>query len=231
MEENTLEEISPSKYFEDVKSKRNTITNDDLCKIYDNCLRLANKYAITKQTKGLKKLMYHMKSIEKEMKALELGFNTFVYQDDIENYIDNIASKVVKVIELKNFEREIPDEIVELIKKSNDIFDEYYVIFTDYTGKVEKQIEKERREKDPIVFGVFRDEDTKTIIERFYYIGDWIDEYCDLTLDKLVNETKEYNGKDIENKLNYEQLLKISGLDTSIKKHTLFSKIKTVFKR
>lgn len=26
-------------------------------------------------------------------------------------------------------------------------------------------------------------------VDRFYYLADWEDEYCDLTLDKMVNET------------------------------------------
>ena len=33
--------------------------------------------------------------------------------------------------------------------------------------------------------------------ERFYFIGDWVDEYCDLTLDKMVAEVKEVSQKNI----------------------------------
>lgn len=72
-----------------------------------------------------------------------------------------------------------------------------YVVFTDYTGKVTRQIEKEKRSRDPILFGTLQDKQTRTIIERFYYLGDWIDEYCELTLDKLVSEVKKTKKMDI----------------------------------
>ena len=76
-----------------------------------------------------------------------------------------------------------------------------YVIFTDYTGMTERQIKREAREKDPILFGTFQDLSTGSIVERFYFIGDWVDEYCDLTLDKLVTEYKVEKGNKIMNTL------------------------------
>ena len=38
-------------------------------------------------------------NIEKERMVVALGINSYVYRDDIENYIDNIAKDVVKIIE------------------------------------------------------------------------------------------------------------------------------------
>ena len=29
------------------------------------------------------------------------------------------------------------------------------------------------------------------VADRFYFLGDWVDEYCDLTLDKMVEQYKE----------------------------------------
>ena len=78
------------------------------------------------------------------------------------------------------------------IEKSKDIFDELYVIFTDYTGKEERKVEKERRDKDPILFGVFKNDGN--VADRFYFLGDWVDEYCDLTLDKMVEQYKNKKG-------------------------------------
>lgn len=182
-------ELTPSEYFNIVKDKKQHITDEDLVKVYDNCLTLLNKYKITGQTKGMKKLIFHLECIEKEREIVKMGINTFIYKDDIEKYIDNIAKDVVKIIELENYEREIPDEIIETISQVKDKFSQLYVVFTDYTGKIEQEVVKERREKDPILFGTFQDKNTRTIIDRFYFLGDWIDEYCDLTLDKMVNVT------------------------------------------
>lgn len=190
-------ELTPQEYFDIVKERKHNITDEQLRRVYGNCMELLEKYKITGQTAGIRKLMFHLSCIEKEREIVRMGINTFVYRDDIEFYISNVASDVVKIIDLESYEREIPDEIVDVIAKVKDKFDQLYIVFTDYTGKVERQVEKERRKKDPILFGTFQDRDSKTVIDRFYYLGDWVDEYCDLTLDKMVNETEKYGTRNI----------------------------------
>lgn len=195
MEENEdLKEMTPYQYFQFVKSKVNEMNDENLNKLYSISSELLEKYKKTGQVKAAKKLAFHIKSILKEKEIIDLGITKFVYRDDIENYIDNIAKDVVKIIELKNYTREIPDELVETIEKTKDIFDEMYVLFTDYTGEVEKKVEKER---DPILFGSFIDRTVDEMSQRMYYIGDWVDEYCDLTLDKLVSQTNKSIVKEI----------------------------------
>lgn len=195
MEENdSLKEMTPYQYFQFVKSKVNKMNDENLNKLYSISSELLEKYKKTGQVKAAKKLAFHIKSILKEKEIIDLGITKFVYRDDIENYIDNIAKDVVKIIELKNYPREIPDELVETIEKTKDIFDEMYVLFTDYTGEVEKKVEKER---DPILFGSFIDRTVDEMSQRMYYLGDWVDEYCDLTLDKLVSQTNKSIVKEI----------------------------------
>lgn len=199
---NEQRELNPSEYFEFVKERKQTITDEDLSRIYDNCLELLNKYKITGQIAGMKKLLFHLQCIEAEREIVKLGITTFIYRNDIEEYIDNIAKDTVKIIELEKYEREIPDEIVAIIGQVKDKFDQLYILFTDYTGEVERQIEKERREKDPILFGTFQNEQTRTVIDRFYFLGDWEDEYCDLTLDKMVNEVEASKKRNIVRTIN-----------------------------
>ena len=191
------EKLSPSEYFDAIKGLKNNITDEALVKVYENCLEILNKYKATGQWKGAKKLIFHLETIEKEREIVKLGINTFVYKDDIEAYISNVASDVVKIIDLESYEREIPDEIVSVIEKVRDKFDQLYVVFTDYTGEHERKVAKERREKDPILFGAFKDKSNSVIIDRFYYLGDWVDEYCDLTLDKMVNECEKVGKRNI----------------------------------
>ena len=195
--EEMMKELTPSEYFEKIKDKKHTIEDEGLKAVYENCLELINKYKVTGQRKAIKKLMFHLECIEKEREIVQMGINTFIYRDDIEEYIDNIAKDAVKIIELENYEREIPDEIVDVIAAVKDKFDQLYVVFTDYTGKVERQIQKERRDKDPILFGTFQDKKNRAVIDRFYYLGDWEDEHCDLTLDKMVNETEKVGKRKI----------------------------------
>ena len=188
------EELNANEYFNYLKKKKQSITDEDLKNLYNGYLSLVEKYSITGQKRIIEKLRFLADNIEKERQIVGLGINSFVYRDDVENYIDNIAKNVVKIIELENYPRDIPDHIVEVIAKTKDIFDKMYVVFTDYTGKVEREIEKERREKDPILFGTFQtqrqDGRLSGIIlnDRFYFLGDWEDEYCDLTMDKFLKE-------------------------------------------
>ena len=189
--------LNPYEYFQSVKDKIQTMDNEKLTTIYNNAVHLAETYKKTGQKKGLQKLVFHIESIMKEKQVLDAGITKFVYRDDIEEYIQNVADKQVVILDIASYERSIPDEVVEAMMKVKDLFDEFYIVCTDYNGKMAKQVEKERREKDPILFGVFLDRGRSAINERFYYIGDWVDEYCDLTLDKMVAEMKDNINKDI----------------------------------
>ena len=243
--DNVESQLTPQQYFEQVKERKHNITDEELVKVYDNCLELLNKYKITGEKKGMRKLMFHLECIEKEREIVKMGINTFIYRDDIEEYIDTVAKDTVKIIELENYEREIPDEIVEVIAATKDKFDQLYVVFTDYTGKVERQIEKERRDKDPILFGTFQNQSNRTVIDRFYYLGDWEDEYCDLTLDKMVNETEKAGKRNIVKTISTpsdieelkEQLGGLSEINGNFiisnstpQKKTFFQNIKSVLK-
>lgn len=249
--------LNPQQYFELMKEKKNTVTSEDLKNIYDNCLELANKYRITGQVRGLRKILFCMESIEKEQQLVDMGITTFIYKDDIDFYIDTVTNsrsrreRPIKIIEMERYEREIPDEIVEVIDKTKELFDQMYIVYTDYTGKEERKIEAEKKQKDPILFGTFQNKEKKVCVDRFYYLGDWVDEYCDLTLDKMVNETEKLGRnivrtiitpKDIEELRVYidahyevekDSISKIiRKADADLKsKSNIFSKIKTVFSR
>lgn len=186
-------EITPSQYFDYLKDAKKNVTTDALKESYDVFIKLAEKYNKLGQRESLKKLVFLAETLKKEEKLIEMGITTYVYKDTIEDYITNVASKAVKIVELSRYMREIPDELVDTVEKTKGIFDEFYVVFTDYTGKEERKVEKERRDKDPILFGVFKN--SQCVADRFYFIGDWVDEFCDLTLDKMVEEYK--NKKDL----------------------------------
>ena len=236
---------TPDQYFQFIKDKKQHITDDELSAIYDNCLELLNKYRITGQTKGMRKLLFHLECIEKERELISLGVDTFIYRDDIEEYIDHVAKDVVKIIELENYEREIPDEIVHVVEAVKGKFDRLYVLFTDYTGKVERQVEKERRSADPILFGTFQNESNRAVVDRFYFLGDWEDEYCDLTLDKMVAEFKDKKERNVTHTIKtptdiQELKSQLSSLQTNSAGHfivsdiveakpSFFTKVKSIF--
>ena len=173
----TKDTITPSQYFENLKNAKQTITTDALKNSYSIFIKLAKKYDELGQTEfkteSLKKIDFLVDVLSKEEKLIEIGVTTFIYKDVIEDYIENIADKTVKIIEMSRYMREIPDDLVEVVDKTRELFDEFYVVFTDYTGQEERKVEKERRDKDPILFGAFKN--GSNVSDRFYFLGDWVD--------------------------------------------------------
>lgn len=138
-----------------------------------------------------KKIVDEYSLIMRELKAASFGFSTIVYKSDIVKFITDISSHPVKIIELEKYPREVDDSVIDrlMVAKENELFDEYYVVFTDYTMEETKKVAKERRDKDPILFGSFKTPDNNDIpYERFFYIGDWVDKYCELTLEEMLTQ-------------------------------------------
>ena len=185
--------LTPAEYFEKVKNKIKEEKLDNIKQIYDVTMTKLKKFMITGQAPAAKELYAQCLYLKKEQELLNKGICKYVLRDDIDKYIDDIADDCVCVIEMKNFDRDIPDDIVDIVANTMDIFDEFYVVFTDYTGEKRSKVAKEKRDKDPILFGnIFVN---GKVSQKMYFIGDWIDEYCDLTLDKMIEKLASKNRK------------------------------------
>jgi len=191
----SLNEISAQEYFEKLKNSKKIITDTELLQSYNICTQLFKKFEKTRQLEAIRKLMFLMDSIIKERQLIKLGINQFVYKDDILKYEDLLnnnedktASKDVVIVDIEGYEREIPDDIVKLVTKTNNIFSNFYVLFTDYTNNRKSLLERQKKYTDPILFGAFIDEKSHSIDDRFYVLGDWEDQFCDLTLEKMVSQ-------------------------------------------
>lgn len=185
--------LTPSEYFEQVKSMKEKCTKEDLQAFYDTAMSKFKKYMITGQKDAARHLYNLCELAKREMDIIDTGIDTFVYREDIDTYINNVADDCVVAVELENYEREIPDEIVDKVCmcKEKNLFDKYYVFFTDYTGEHRSKVEEKKKAKDPILFGNCLIEGK--VSNRMYFIGDWVDEYCSLTLDSMLEAmTKEY---------------------------------------
>ena len=188
--------LTPAEYFEKVKSRMVEETSENIQRIYDVTMNKLKKFMITGQKSAAKELYARCLYLEKEQRLLEKGVTKYVLRTDIDKYIDEIADECVCVIEMKNFDRSIPDEIIDIVAETMEIFDEFYVVFTDYTGEKRSKVAKERRDKDPILFGnIFID---GKVSPKMYFIGDWVDDYCDLTLDKMIEAIAKETKKNSE---------------------------------
>lgn len=97
------------------------------------------------------------------------------------------SEKGVNLVYAKNYLRPIPIEIVDKIAEMNEleIFDNYVIMHYDpenkYSDKTHaEKVKEEDKKRDPILFGVIAGSN------KLYYIADWVDEYCNLTLEEFV---------------------------------------------
>lgn len=249
-----------NQYFDGVKNKKEQLSAEQLAKELSFIPSQIEELKQLGQTGLAKKLELDLLNIAKERIALANGFNTFVRVGDVLQFINLVDSKVVKLADISMFPRLIPDAPKKIYKKAKDlkIFDKFFILYVDYneeTAKVTTAEQKEirKRNRDPIIFGSFtriekRDDD------KLFFICDWEDEFCDVTLSKMVStlakQNKQYKPetiiKDSEKYLNnlirsYEKEEKktkskkqekstISLSYKEEKKPTLFDKIKKWFK-
>ncbi len=180
--------VTATQYFTELKAKIQKTNDTVLEDIYNSTYQMFHQMERMGQVDAMKKLYAHLTMLSVEHELLELGVDTFLFIDEVKEFIDKVDHRVVKLIELDRYEREIPEEVIQKFEKVKHLFSKFLVLFTDYTKEHTK---KAARERDPILFGVLQDRDTRTTTQRLYVIGDWEDEFCDLTLDRLVSEARD----------------------------------------
>jgi hypothetical protein len=185
--------LTPSQYFEMVKDQMNNETRESISKVYEVTLDLLKKYKITKQKGAARHCYATCMSMIKELELIDLGVTKWVDRRFIDKFIDEVADDCVCIITMEDYPRSIPDEIIETVEKTAHIFDQFFIVFTDYTGEKRKEVAKEKRDKDPILFGnIFID---GKVSHKMYFIGDWEDEYCHLTLNQMITQMADkYDG-------------------------------------
>lgn len=192
---NEQEKLTAKQVFDELKSHKNEIKFEELRLNKSNLLAKSEKALKNGQTRVAKELLFTIKSINGEIEAFNNGYKTYVNKDLLFEYMVKCDTRSVVLNYLKDFPREIPDDITEKVNKLRElcIFDDFVIVFTDYTGEERSKVDEDRREKDPIIFGIFCDKKERNIYDRFYFIGDWVDEYCDLTLNQLIIEQRNVN--------------------------------------
>ena len=183
--------ISATLYFKYVKSK---LTKTQQKVLYSRLIKLKDLYDSANMCgqDGLADVLLTKLAITiREQEAVVCGYDKFILGADIKKFKGLVLDNNVSMCLLKNFPRPIPKKMITKIAsaQSKGVFDEFHVLFLNPTNARTLPTQKEKIiEKDPIVFGKFSFDD------RYFYICDWIDEYCDLTLDKFC-ETMQKDSK------------------------------------
>lgn len=137
---------------------------------------------ISGQTALKEKLVRDMVINKYESVLFAEGHYYVVTEQQIVDFVKK-TEKGVRLTYVKNYMRVIPPEVVAKIDEMNrfEIFDNYAVLHYDPDLMAfGETIEETKKRRDPILFGLIK------CSNKLYFITDWIDEFCDLTLDKFV---------------------------------------------
>ena len=114
------------------------------------------------------------------------GFEKRITEEQLVSFVKQ-TEKGVSLCYVKNFSRPIPEDVMQkkIEADSLKVFDNYCILHFDPDAKVYKMTAEEKQElrrkkNDPILFGMISGS------RSLYYIADWKDEYCDLTLEKFI---------------------------------------------
>ncbi len=194
--------LTAEEAFKLIKEAKEQNSDASLLDYFKANLVIAEKMKRTGQTAGLNRLRFIMGNVPKEAELVKRGYSKYVWKRKVDEVLDQ-SERDLKMIELEEFTRVLPEHVIKAIEDTNDLFTNYFIMYTDYTGKEERRIEQQERNRDPILWGSFIQEDQKThdifFSERMYPIADWKDEYCELTLDELCSEFDTENEKLVEN--------------------------------
>ena len=194
---------SVDEFFNDVKSSIKTLeVNPSSVEFYTNAIETAKSNG---QIAFLEILRDKKDGVLAETKLLEVGEIKYVTEEDVVKFYKkaNLKDRMLKLTWIKNYARMIPEDVIEAKKKfdGSELFDNYVILhfdkFDNSTQMTKAEVEKA---KDPILFGVLKG------TRNLYFIGDWIDEYCDLTLDKFLStlemeEARKLSGESIAESL------------------------------
>jgi hypothetical protein len=135
------------------------------------------------QTALLEQLEQGLGAARGEAQLVAMGLGKYLDEAQVVVFVKQ-AKKGLRLDWIANFTRVVPTTLIALKMQADQrgVFDNYVILHYDPKKKswAETNAEKARR-KDPILFGVMEGK------RRLYYVGDWVDELCDLTLDGVAD--------------------------------------------
>jgi hypothetical protein len=134
------------------------------------------------------KLEAGLNAHRQETQLFAIGMTKYVSEEDIVRFYKE-SPKGLRLDWVRNFTRAIPEGVVTKKIRADElgVFDNYVVLHYDPQSKSFAETNRERAaRRDPILFGLMKDR------RVLYFVGDWVDEVCDLTLDQLADKI----GKD-----------------------------------
>lgn len=169
-------------YFKLIKSKLTTLDKDKLTKRISKIQMFLDKAVELQQQVLQEHLIQLLATAVSQQELLVLGCDTIVNKKYVDLFLEK--HKDAKLDSIAIYGKAIPDSAAKKIAyvSSLKVFHEIKILFLDPNYEKSKTVEQKIVEKDPIAFGVLAYDPN-----NYYFITDWVDDYCDLTLDKLVD--------------------------------------------
>jgi hypothetical protein len=178
--------VPATEFFKNIKDSINSSTFDvDLYnKRVDGYLKTIEQVKLSGQTSLKETLQEKLAAVKYENILYATGDVTTITEEQVVTFVKK-SEKGIRLDWIKNFNRVIPsliiDKKVEMDKLG--VFDNYVIMHYDPNKKSYKETKEEfEKRKDPILFGVIKD------VNKLYYVGDWEDEFCNLTLTDFIDE-------------------------------------------
>lgn len=175
--------ISPKLYFKYVKKKFGFLGGIK----YERRIKKLEKLALEAEKDGQVALSEKFLSrLLKEIRESEMyayGYKIFIESEHLQKFKYKVKGNCICETPLKNYVKIIPEDVKKKINEAiqRKVFDEIVIVHYDPNGRAIEKTEKEERE-DPIVFGKIEQGN------RYYFIDDWEDEDCDLTIEDIVDK-------------------------------------------
>jgi len=168
-------------------------------------LSLLEKMKLSRRMKNLEKAFDIAVEVGQDVlakkfldKVVEVAIESELYAKGVKYYLDkHIIDKYKHKIKdghiadtlIENYTRKIPKKVLDKKKKVEHLF-EKFIVYHYYNPELEEKREEKQemspeeisQMRDPILFGKTKYSD------RYYFIGDWEDEGCDLTFDEMIDK-------------------------------------------
>jgi len=179
-------------FFDLVKSNVNELDKKEINDILEKYHLTLKNAEYNNQTALVERIVKYASVLKFELALSTSEFNQYLTEEDIVKFHSKASvhekfKTGLCLTYVKNFIKIIPFEITELKKKADElkVFDNYVILHYDPSGEAVKDTKAEiKKKKDPVLFGVIKGS------TNLHYIGDWIDDYCDLTLDVIIKKIK-----------------------------------------
>jgi hypothetical protein len=193
--------VSVEFYFNHIKGNFSRLESASLSKKFNNLQfhlegTVEEQIALKQELERLGAIIYVQQQL------LIKGFELFTTKSIINEFMYKVKVKTPQLMELEKFSRILPNHAIERLKEAKEtkLLDKFWVLTWNPSSEQLQTMEEKIISKDPILFGQISFDP-----DKFYYIADWEDEYCDLTLEKFIEQTQEL--KEIPNQINAEDLL------------------------